>query len=147
MVEQVRDLVRADALAGQNVDGLGEIVAELGRSALPVLGEIGEHREKHEAADEIERLVLGQRAEPGIDGLVGDDSAVAVDGRGPDIFDPPEQSVAAEAADDVAEDSAEETDVGVLLDRVRLRGRLSRPHFGFDERLGHGARLLPRSQK
>src|SRR5439155_19842066 len=112
--EQVRDLVFADAFAAQYVDGLREIVAQLGRSALAVLGEVGEHREKHETADEIERFVLGQSSEAGLDSVVGH-TAVAVDGGRPDIFDPPEQSVAAEAPDDVAEDSPKETDIGVLL--------------------------------
>jgi hypothetical protein len=51
----------------QPVERGRDVGARLGRDALPVLGEIGEHREEHEAAHERERVVEAQRIKPEID--------------------------------------------------------------------------------
>ena len=110
-----RDLF-GDALLGERLDRRGDIRAALGRDALPILRQIGEHREQHEAAHEGERVVEPQRVEPGIDAVRLRDAAMPIDRGGADIFDPPEQLVAPISADHVAEQAAEEADVGVLRD-------------------------------
>ena len=52
-----------DALAGEPRQRRRDVGARLGGDALPVLGEVGEHREQHEAAHEIERLVEAEPVE------------------------------------------------------------------------------------
>ena len=82
------DRVLVDALARQPVERLGDGRAGLGRDALPVLGEVGEHGEQHEAAHEGERVVEAQRVEARIDRVRRDDAAMPVDRGRADIFDP-----------------------------------------------------------
>ena len=77
MVEQAHDLVLADPLIGQPLQRRRDIRARLGGDTLTVLGEIGEHREQHETAHEIERLVERQAIQPEID--VPADAAMAID--------------------------------------------------------------------
>ncbi len=77
-----------------------------GGDALPVLGQIGEHREQHEAAHEIERLVEAQRLEPGIDRAGIGEPAVAIDRGRADRLGPFIKRVAAIAADHVAQQLA-----------------------------------------
>ena len=108
----------------QPLDRRGDVRARLGGDALAVLGEIGEHREQHEPAHEIERLVERQPVEPEID--LAPHAAMPIDRRRADIFGAPEQLVAAIGADHVAEQLAEKADVGIVGDRGKL---------------GHGAML------
>jgi hypothetical protein len=115
-------LVFADSALRQPRQRLGHGRARLGRDALPVLGEVGEQGEEHEAAHEGERVVEAQRIEPGVDRVRRHHAAMPVDRGGPDIFDPPEQGLAVIVADDVAEQLAEKAYVRVLLD-CRLRHR------------------------
>ena len=53
-----------DPLTGEPGKRRLHVRAVLDGNALPILGEIGEHREQHEAADEIERLGKAQPIEP-----------------------------------------------------------------------------------
>ncbi len=87
--------------------------------ALPVLGQIREHRKQHEPAHEGQRLVQAQRVESAIDRGGAGNPAIAIDRCGPDRFDALEQRVAAIRANDVTEELAEVADVGVLRDRGR----------------------------
>jgi len=146
VVEKLGDSRRLDPLLVKNVDRFSEVVTKLRRAALPVLGEVGEHREEHEAADEIERFVLAQRAETGVDRRVRDDAAIAIHRGRADIFDAAKQGVAAILPDDVAEDSAKETDVGILLDGAGSAARSRRLRLGFGYRLVHDVQLLPSAQ-
>ena len=116
-VEQGGDLLLARSLPRASRSSASATVAPgSAGDALPVLGEIGEHREEHEAAHEGERVVEAERVEAGIDRVRRDHAAMPVDRGRADIFDPPEQRVAAIGADDVAEQLAEEADVRILLD-------------------------------
>ena len=80
----------------------GDVRAWLGGDALPVLGEVGEHREQHEAAHEGERVVEGEGIDA-VDAVRIDNAARAVHRGGANIFDPAEQRLPAIGADDVAE--------------------------------------------
>jgi hypothetical protein len=122
--EQRHHGVVPDAVLLQLFERRGDVGMRLGLDALPILGEVGEHREEHEAADEIERLVEAQPIEPRIDRAGARDAAVAVDRSGADIFDALEQLLAAIGADHVAEQLAEEADVGILADRWTRHGML-----------------------
>jgi PleD family two-component response regulator len=77
VVEQMHHLVLTDPLIGEAVERRRDIGARFGGDTLAILGEIGEHREQHEAADEIERLVERQAVEPEID--ITADTAMTVD--------------------------------------------------------------------
>jgi hypothetical protein len=101
-----------------------DIRARLGGDALPVLGKIGEHREQHEAAHEIERLVEAEAVEPGIDRVRPRNAAMPVDRCRPDILDPPKQRLAAIGADHVAEHLAQEADVCIVRDRCAVHAPL-----------------------
>jgi hypothetical protein len=127
LVEKGGDLLLGDAARGEAAERLGEGRAGLGRDALPVLGEVGEQREQHEAAHEGERVVEAERVEAGIDRVRRDHAAMPVDRGRSDIFDPAEQCVAAISADDVAEQLAEEPYVRILLDRGLLHRRRGLP--------------------
>ena len=116
-IQQRGRLVSADALFGQALQRRLDIVAGMAGGALPVFGQIREHRKQHEPADEGQRLVQAQRVESAIDRRGAGDPAVAIDRRGPDRFDALEQRVAAIRANDVAEKLAEVADVCVLGDR------------------------------
>ena len=118
--EQIDDRRAIDPLRFKPSDGGGDIGALFGRHALPILGQIGEHRKQHEAAREIERLVKRQPIEAGIDGVRPGAPARAIDRGRSDIFDPPEQCIAAIGADDIAQQRAEKTDVGIVGDRGKL---------------------------
>ena len=89
------------------------------RHALPILGQIGEHRKQHEPAHERDGIVETQRIKPRIDRLGPRDAAVPVDARRADIFGLPEQFVAAIGANDVAENPPQIADVGILRDLDR----------------------------
>ena len=116
MLEQLQRLRAVDALLGEPIERLRHVGAGLGGRSLPVLGEVGEHREQHEAAHEGERVVEGERVEPGVDRIRTGDAARAVDRDRADIFDAAEQRVAAIGADHVPQQLAEEADVGILRD-------------------------------
>jgi hypothetical protein len=94
VIEQRHHGVMPDAVLLQPRQRRGHVGAGLGRDALAILGEVGEHREQHEAADEIERLVEAEPVEPRIDRAGAGDAAVAVDRSGADIFDALEQLAA-----------------------------------------------------
>jgi hypothetical protein len=55
---------------------------------LPVLGQIGEQREKHEAADEGDGVIKAQCLQPGIDRAF--DATIAIHAGCSDIFGLPE---------------------------------------------------------
>ena len=84
--------------------------------ALPVLGQVGEHREQHEPADEIERLVKCQRIEPAVHCIRACHAAMPVDRRRADILSPPIERFAAQLADDIAQDATEKSYIGILCD-------------------------------
>jgi hypothetical protein len=126
-VEQFERLAARNAFLFEPVERRRHVGTGFGGDPLPVLGEVGEHREQHEAADEGEGVVEAERVEPRIDRIGIDDAARAVDRIGSDIFDPPEQLLAAIGPDHVAEQAAEEADVGILGDgRGAGHGRMLR---------------------
>src|SRR3546814_3801520 len=81
--------------------------------------QVGEHRKQHETAHERDGVVEAQRLQPRIARLGPGDAAMAIDARRSDIFGLAEQFLAAIGANDVAEDSPEIADIGILrnLDR------------------------------
>jgi hypothetical protein len=94
------------------------IRAVFARNPLPVLSQIGEQREQHEPAHEVQCIVEIQRTQPAINLMRALDATMPVDRGRTDIFDPPKQRLAAQFADHIAENTPEETDIGVLRDRV-----------------------------
>ncbi len=121
VIEQRADLGAVDAFGFELGDRRGEVGAVFRGDALAVLGEVGEHREQHEAADEIERLVEAELFEAEIDraivaGLAFGGVSVALDRGFADRLGGLEQTLAAIGADDVAKQFAEETDVGIVRD-------------------------------
>jgi len=114
--EQRRDRIAIDTVLFQPGKRCRHRRLGLGGDALPVFGQIGEHRKQHEAAHEGDGIVEAQRLQPRIDRLGARDAAMPVDARRPDIFGLPEQLLAAIGANDVAEDSPEIADVGILRD-------------------------------
>ena len=110
-----------DPLLAQPGDRSGEVGARLGGKPLSILGEVGEHREQHEAAHEIDRRIevepfdpQHRRPCPLRSGVVG---AMVLDRRLADRLDRREQIVATTGADHVAEQRSEVTDVVVVGDR------------------------------
>src|SRR3546814_18500651 len=81
---------------------------------LPVVGQVGEHRKQHETAHERDGVVEAQRLQTRIARLGPGDAAMAIDARRSDIFGLAEQFLAAIGANDVAEDSPEIADIGIL---------------------------------
>ena len=118
-VQQRRDRVAIDPVGAQLFERRRDGRLGLGRDPLPILGQVREHREEHEAAHEGDGIVKAQRIEPRVDRLGPRDAAVPVDARRSDIFGLPEQLFAAIGADDVAEDSPEIANVGILRDLDR----------------------------
>ncbi len=116
MVEQPQRLRAVDALLGEPIERLRHVGIALGGRPLPVFGEVGEHREQHEAAHEGERVVEGERVETGVDRVRSRDAARAIDRDRADIFYAAEQRVAAIGADHVPQQLAEKADVGILRD-------------------------------
>ena len=100
----------------------GDVGVLLGLHALAILGQVGEHREEHEAAREIERLVQRQPVEPAIHRACPRDAARAIDRGGADIFDALEQLLAAIGTDYVAEEPTEEANILVICDREASHG-------------------------
>ncbi len=94
-----------------------DIGARLGRDTLTILGEVGEHREQHETADEGERIVEAERIEPRIDVMRIDNTSCAIDRGRADIFDPSKQLFSAICLDHIAKQAAKKADVGILRDR------------------------------
>ncbi len=121
VIQQLRDLVGADAALAEAGEGVGDIFARFVQATLPVFGQIGEHREQHEGAHECERVVGVQRFEPATGGGGVGDAAIPIHGARADALDLLEQPVAAVSADDIAQQFAEITDVGVLGDRPGRR--------------------------
>src|SRR3546814_6221076 len=76
--------------------------------------QVGEHRKQHETAHERDGVVEAQRLQPRIARLGPGDAAMAIDARRSDIFGLAEQFLAAIGANDVAEDSPEIADIGIL---------------------------------
>jgi hypothetical protein len=121
-LEKGGDGVVLYAVRAQRGERLGEAGARLLRSALAVFGEIGEHREQHEAADEGEGVVEAERTQAEV-AAPRIEPPVAVDGSGADRLDAVEQLLPAVAADHVAEQRAEKMNVGVLADRPAAAAR------------------------
>ena len=119
LIEHRADRGAIDRMFGKLRRDMRHIGAGFHRNPLPVLGKIGEHREQHEAAHEIERFIERQRIEPLIDRVGPGDAAMPVHRRRTDIFGPPVQRVAAQFTDHIAKDATKEADVGVLRDRCR----------------------------
>jgi len=86
---------------------------------LSIFGQVREHGEQHEPANEGQRVVQAERVESPIDRGGPRDPAVAIDRAAADVFDALEQGVAAVRADDVAEQFSQIADVRVLRDRCR----------------------------
>jgi hypothetical protein len=116
MGEQALDRCTVDAFALQRRDGGGDVGALFGGNALAILGQVGEHREQHETADEIERLVEAEVLEMLVDRVAAAGAAMALDGGAADRLRRLEQGIATIGADDVAELRAEEADVGIVGD-------------------------------
>jgi hypothetical protein len=66
-IQQRGRRLEADALAGQKAHGLLDIVAVVTSSPAPILGQVGEHRKQHEAADERERVVELSASQPAVE--------------------------------------------------------------------------------
>ncbi|KAI1692061.1 hypothetical protein DdX_21455 [Ditylenchus destructor] len=92
-----------------------DIGARPRRHALPVLGQVGEHREQHEAAHENRAVVEVQAAEARIDAVRAGDAAMPVDRCRSDIFDSPDNASPPIGADHVAKDAAQIADVGLFV--------------------------------
>ena len=120
--KRLRDHLARDAALLQRLDRARKVRAALERAALPVLGQVREHREEHEAADEAQRLVEAERVEPGVDRFRVRDAAMPVHRGRADIFGPPEQRLAPEGADYIPQQLAKEANVRVLRDRGRSCG-------------------------
>ena len=115
---QERGHLRAvDAPAGQPLQRGGDIGPLFGGDALPILGQIGEHREEHEAAHEVDRFVQVEPFELEVDRRAVAAVAVPLDRGAANRLRRLEQRLAAIVADHVAEQRAEIADVGVVRDR------------------------------
>src|SRR5579872_3109442 len=86
---------------------------------LPVLSEIRQHREQHEAADEGHSLIQRQTGESCAEAPGVGNTPIAVNGGGTDGFDALKQGITAVAADHITQDLAEKADIGVLGQRYR----------------------------
>ena len=115
-IDQRGDRLLFDSFVTKQLQRIGETGARFGGHALPIFGEVGEHREEHEPPDEGERLVQCERIEARVDRIVRRHAAMAVDGSRADIFNPPEQRFAAICANDVPEELAEKPNIRVLRD-------------------------------
>jgi len=80
-VEQRRDRIAIDAVLLQPRQRCRHRRLGLGGDALPVFGQIGEHRKQHETAHEGDGIVEAQRLQPRIDRLGARDAAMPVDAR------------------------------------------------------------------
>ena len=115
-IQEIADPRLVYALSSQGLNCLGKGRASPDFPALPVFRQIGEHREEHEATNEVDHLMLVERTEARVDAIGGEVAAMPADRRRSDIFDASVQLVAAQIANDIAQNPAQETDVRVLLD-------------------------------
>jgi hypothetical protein len=122
MGEQALHLGPVDPLRLQRRERRGDIRALFGGDALAVLGQIGEHREEHESADEIERFVEAQVLQVTMHRIAVARAAMALHRRPPDRLCRLEQRLAAIGANDVAELCAQEAHVGIVGDRRKRSG-------------------------
>ena len=91
---------------------------------MPVLREIGEQGEEHEAANEGQSVVERERFQAADQILLPGKTPMPVDRRGAYGFDAIEQDVAVMHPDGVAEQLSEISDVGILLDRLYIHRRV-----------------------
>ena len=118
--QQVEHRITPHPLRFETLERRGDIGARFGRHALAILGQVGKHREQHEAAHEIQRAVQIERIQFGHRGGAGRGAAVALNTGAADCLGLRVQFFPAIAADHIAEDAAQEADVGVLRDRGKV---------------------------
>jgi hypothetical protein len=102
-IEKKRRAIDADTGRGQPLQCVRDVVGGVVRRALTIFGQIRQHREQHEAADECERVVEAEGVEAPIDRRRAGDTAIAIDRGRADVLDALEQPVPAVRADDVTE--------------------------------------------
>ena len=130
VIEQREHGVAVDPLAFEPSERVGDIGALLRGDALAVLGQIGEHGEEHEAASEAQHLVQVERAQLQVD--LSRAGTVAFHRSGADVLRAAIHLLAAICADDVAEQLAQVTDVGIVGDEGK-RGHLLMLRCGIDQ--------------
>jgi hypothetical protein len=118
-IQQRRGLFRADAFGCEALQGVRDFVRGAADGGLSILGQVREHGEQHEPADEGQRVIQAQGVEPSIDRARAGDAAVAIDRAAANVFDALEQRGAAVRTDDVTEQFSQVADVRVLRDRSR----------------------------
>ena len=116
LFEQRQHVGGLDAVLLQLRHRAGHIRARLGRDALPILGQIGEHGEQHEAAHEGERVIERQRGKAGIDTFGRRHAPRAIDRGCTNIFGLPKQPLPPINADHIAQQPPKIADVGILGD-------------------------------
>ena len=123
-VQEVRNRTLADAFGPELCQCIRQGGAGIGGHALPVLRQIGEEREEHEAANEGQSVVERERFQPAHQILLPGKTPMPVDRRGAYGFDAIEQDVAVMHPDGVAEQPSKISDVGILLDRPHVHRRV-----------------------
>lgn len=116
--DQSRDFTGCDPLDSQALQGGGHILPGVVEPALPVFGQIREHRKQHEAAHEGKRIVDAEGFQM-LTGAATAHAAIAVDRGRADALDAFEKRHTAIGTYHVAKQATEIADIGILRDRNR----------------------------
>ncbi len=116
LIEEGRRPVNADTLRDQTLQCRSDILAGFVEAALPILRQVRQHREQHEAANEGERVIEAQGIQAAIHRGRIRDAAMPVHRAGADVFDALKQPLTPVGPNDIPEQLSQVADVRVLGD-------------------------------
>jgi hypothetical protein len=118
VIEELGGALARDSSCRQALQGTRHIAPGFVEATLPILSEIGEHREQHEATHEGQRVVGVEGLETSVHGAGICNAAMPIHRAGSDVLDALKQRLTPIGANHIAEELAEIANIRVLGDRL-----------------------------